>query len=174
MLSPALLLFALAAPAAPVVPSAHSPEVTTRLGYLVGDWAIQGVPVKSFRQKCSWYSGASFVLCTFQDQRDGTVGQTIFGYSEIQRRFTYYRLDSRGRSVHQLGYPTGTYGIVFTDERLEPEGQARVQTTLNLVDEGLHYTQYKSVEGREWQRTGDFLYVPAAQAKSRKKKVRRR
>src|SRR3954468_20261794 len=135
MLSPALLLLGLAAAPTPAVPSVHSADVTGRLGYLVGDWTIQGLSSRTFRQKCAWYGGRSFVLCTSQDLRDQTTGQTVFGYSELQRRFTYYRFDSRGRSVHQLGFPFGTYGIVFTDERLEPEGPARVQTTFNLEDE---------------------------------------
>jgi hypothetical protein len=59
---------------------------------------------------------------------------------------------------------------VFTDERLEPEGPVRMQTTFNLEDEGLHYTQYKSVQGRNWQRSADFLYVPAVQRRSRSKR----
>ncbi len=166
MLSPALLFLGLAAAPPSATPRAHAPNVDARLNYLTGDWIIQGLSNKVFRQKCAWSSGRAFVVCTFQDQRDGTAGQTIFGYSEIQRRFTYYRFDSRGRSVYQLGFPSGTYGIVYADERLEPDGTARVQTTFNLEDEGLHYTQYRSLEGRAWQRTADFLYVPAVQKRS--------
>ena len=59
---------------------------------------------------------------------------------------------------------------MFTDERQEPDGMARVQTTFNLEDEGLHYTQYRSLEGRNWQRTADFLYVPAVQRRPVKKR----
>ncbi len=172
MLSPVLLLLGLAAAPAPAAPRIHSPGVEARLGYMVGDWMIQGLSSKTFRQKCAWYSGRSFVVCTFRDQRDGTMGETVFGYAELQKRFTYYRFDSAGRSVFQLGFPYGTYGIVFTDERLEPGSSARVQTTINLEDEGLHYTQYKSVEGRNWQRTADFLYMPAVQRRSGKKRSR--
>ena len=165
MLSPIfLLLGAVAAPAAAKpVAAAHSASVDARLNYLVGDWAIQGLSNRVFRQKCAWSSGRAFVICTFQDGRDGSVGQTIFGYSVLLRRFTYYRYDSRGRGLYQLGFPSGTYGIVFADERQEADGMARVQTTFNLEDEGLHYTQYRSLEGRVWQRTADFLYVPAVQ-----------
>jgi len=166
MLSPVFLLFGAAAAAPSATPPraiAHSAAVDARLNYLVGDWVIQGLSSKIFRQKCAWYSGRSFVICTFQDGRDGTVGQTIFGYSQLLRRFTYYRYDSRGRSLHQLGFPSGTYGIVFADERQDADGMARVQTTFNLEDEGLRYTQYRSLEGRVWQRTADFLYVPAVQ-----------
>jgi len=174
MLSPVLLLFGLAgAPAATApVAAAHGSSIDTRLNYLVGDWVIRGFSSTVFHQKCSWFSGRAFVLCTFQDGRDSTVGQTIFGYSEARKRFTYYRYDSRGRGLYQLGFPYGTYGIVFTDERQEPEGIVRVQTTFNLEDEGLRYTQYRSVEGRNWERTADFQYVPAAQQPPLKKRRR--
>jgi len=168
MLSPAAVLFASAAEIPATVPRTHTPAVEARLGRLVGDWTIQGLPSNTFRQKCAWYGGSAFVVCNFQDQRDRSTGQVVFGYSELQKRFTYYRFDSRGRGVYQLGFPTGTYGIVFTDERLESDGWARVQTTLNLEDEGLHYTQYRSLEGRTWQRIADFLYVPAAEKRSAK------
>lgn len=171
MLPTALLLIAfIAARPAVAVPDAHAPDVEARLGYLIGDWTIQGLSNRVFRQKCAWYTGRAFVVCTFQDQRDGTVGQTLFGYSELQKRFTYFRFDSRGRSVYQLGFPSGAYGIVFVDERQEPDGAARVQTTINLEDEGLHYTQYRSLEGRGWQRTADFLYVPAIQRRPARKR----
>ena len=172
MLSSVLLMFGLAgvtAAAAPVA-SAHSAVVDARLNYLVGDWIIQGLSSRVFRQRCAWSSGRAFVLCTFQDGRDGSAGQTIFGYSQLQRRFTYYRYDSRGRSLYQLGFPSGTYGIVFTDERQDADGMARVQTTFNLEDEGLHYTQYRSLEGRNWQRTADFLYIPAVQRRAARKR----
>ena len=172
MLSPALLILALAPTAAPASPAAHASNVDTRLGYLIGDWAIQGLPIKTFRQKCAWSSGRAFVICTFQDQRNRTTGETIFGYSEFQRRFTWYYWDSRGRSVYQLGFPAGGFGIVFTDERIEPEGSARTQTTINLEDEGLRHTQYKSVQGAAWQRTADFFYVPAVQKRPAKKRRR--
>ena len=172
MLSPALLFVGLAVAPASAAPRVHSPDVEARLGYLVGDWIIQGLSSKAFRQKCTWYSGRSFVVCTFQDNRDGTVGQTVFGYSELERRFIYHRFDSRGRSVYQQGFPSGNYGIVFTDERLEPDGSARIQTTINLEDEGLHYTQYRSVQGRGWQRFADFLYVPTVQTRPKRKRSR--
>jgi len=173
MFSSALLLFGLASAGgatAPIV-AVHAASIDTRLNYLVGDWAIQGVSSRIFHQKCSWYSGRAFVLCSFEDGRDSTVGQTIFGYSEQRKRFTYYRYDSRGRSLYQLGFPYGTYGLVFTDERQEPDGLSRFQTTFNLEDEGLRYTQYRSVEGRDWQRTTDFRYVPLiAQRPPRKRR----
>ncbi len=171
MSSPVLILLAAAAAApAPSTTRVHSPSVDTRLGYLVGDWTIQGLTSRVYRQRCNWYSGRSFVLCTFEDRRDGTVGQAVFGYSKFQQRFTYARFDSTGRSIYQLGFPSGRYGIVFTDERPEPEGVTRLQVTFNLEDDGLRYTQYKSVAGGFWQRTADFLYVPATQ----RRPVRRR
>lgn len=172
MLSPALLLLGLAGAPAASAPNvaAHGAAIDTRLNYLVGDWGIQGVSSQVFHQKCSWSSGRAFVVCSFEDGRDSTVGQTIFGYSEQRKRFTYYRYDSRGRSLYQLGFPYATYGIVFTDERQEPDGWARVQTTFNLEDEGLHYLQYRSVEGRNWQRTADFQYVPLVQQRPARKR----
>jgi len=171
MLSPVLLLLVLAnlPPATPEA-SAHASSVDARLNYFVGEWTIPGLSTGTFNQKCAWYSGRSFVVCNFQDGRDSTVGQTIFGYSESQRRFTYYRYDSRGRGLYQLGFPYGTYGIVFTDERKEPEGLVRVQTTFNLEDEGLRYTQYRSLEGRSWQRVADFRYVPVVQKRPARKR----
>jgi len=172
MSSSVFLLVGVLAALARVAQQIHSPDVETRLNYLIDDWMIQGLSSKTFRQKCAWYNGRSFVRCTFQDQRDGTIGETIFGYSEAQKRYTYYRFDSKGRSLHNLGFPSGRYGMVFTDERLEPEGLARVQTTVNLEDEGLRYTQYKSVQGRVWQRTADFLYVPAVQRRPVRKRRR--
>jgi len=170
MLSPVLLLIELASAPAAGPAAAHAPSVDTRLNYFVGEWTIPGLSSGTFYQKCAWYSGRSFVLCSFQDGRDSTVGQTIFGYSESQGRFTYYRYDSRGRGLYQLGFPNGTYGIVFTDERREPEGLVRVQTTFNLEDEGLRYTQYRSLEGRSWQRVADFQYVPVVQKRPARKR----
>jgi hypothetical protein len=163
MIPAAVILLGFAAAPVPTAPRVHKPDIEARLGYLVGDWIVQGLSSKAFRQKCVWYGARSFVVCTFQDRRDGTVGETVFGYSEFRKRFTYYRFDSKGLGVYQQGVPSGVYGIVFTDERLEPDGSARVQTTINLEDEGLHYTQYRSLEGRAWQRTADFLYVPAVE-----------
>jgi hypothetical protein len=170
MLSPAALLLALAPIAAPAPAAAHATDVDTRLGYLVGDWTIQGLSLKTFRRKCAWSGRRAFVICSFQDQRNGTVGEAIFGYSEAQRRFNLYQWDSGGRGVYQLGFPSGRFGIVFTDERVESDGSARIQATLNLEDEGLRYTQYRSVEGRPWQRTADFYYVPAVQKRSSRKR----
>lgn len=160
MAFPFLLMIGLATAAPAPAPAVHSSEVQTRLGYLIGDWTIEGQSARVFRQKCTWYSSRSFVLCTFDDKRDRSTGQTVFGYSKVQRRYVNQRFDSNGGSHYQLGFPWGTYGLVFTDERFEGGGLARVQTALNLEDEGLRYTQYRSIEGRAWQRTADFRYVP--------------
>ncbi len=177
MAFPFILMLGLAATAQAPARSIHPADVQTRLGYLVGDWTIEGQSVRVFRQKCSWYGPRAFVLCTFEDKRDGSTGQTVFGYSPVQRRYVNHRFDSKGGSQFQLGFPSGTYGIVFTDERPETDGLVRVQTTLNLQDDGLRYTQYKSVEGRAWVRTADVQYVPAGRTqtvKKRSRKTRRR
>jgi hypothetical protein len=172
MVLSAVLMAAVVAVAQSPAPVLHSPDVQARLGYLVGDWTIEGLSGKVFRQKCSWYTSRSLVVCTFEDRRDGSTGQSVFGYSELQGRYINQRFDSKGGSQHQLGYASGLYGIVFTDERLESDGTARVQTTLNLEHEGLRYTQYRSVEGRLWQRTADFRYVPVSQPRSARRRGR--
>ena len=169
-----VLLLGLAATAQAPAATIHSADVQTRLGYLVGDWTIEGQSARVFRQKCSWYSSRSFVLCTFEDKRDGSTGQTVFGYSKIERRYVNLRFDSKGGSQFQLGFPSGTYGIVFTDERPEAEGVARVQTTLNLEHDGLRYTQYRSIEGGSWQRTADVRYVPVGRTQTPKKRAQTR
>lgn len=177
MAFPIFMMLGLATTAQAPAPVTHSADVQTRLGYLVGDWTIEGQSVRVFRQKCSWYGSRSFVLCTFEDKRDGSTGQTVFGYSMVERRYVNHRFDSKGGSQFQLGFPSGTYGIVFTSERPEANGLTRVQTTLNLQDDGLRYTQYKSVEGREWVRTADVQYVHAGRTrtpKQRSRKLRRR
>jgi hypothetical protein len=170
MFSPAAILLGFGAAPVTTAPPIHSPAIEARLGYLVGDWIIQGLSSATFRQKCAWYSARSFVVCTSKDQRDGILGETIFGYSELGKRFTYYHFDSKGRSVYQQGVPSGIYGIVFTDERIERDVSVRTQTTINLEDEGLRYTQYRSVQGRAWQRAADFLYVPAVEDQPVRKK----
>jgi hypothetical protein len=173
MAFPFFLMWGLATTAQPPAPTIHSAEVQTRLGYLIGDWTIEGQSIRVFRQKCSWYGSRSFVLCTFEDRRDGSTGHTVFGYSKIQRRYVNHRFDSNGVSQYQLGFPSGTYGIVFTDERPDTDGVARFQTSLNLQDEGLRYTQYKSVEGRAWMRTADIQYVPVGRTQTSKKRSRK-
>jgi hypothetical protein len=151
---------AAAAPAAGV----HPAEVEERLGRLVGDWAIQGLARTDFRQKCAWYGARAFVLCTFEDKRSGTTGQAAFGYSPVDKRFTYSLMDSTGRSLRQLGFPHGAYGLVFTDERLDAKGPTRVQTTFVVEDDGLRFTDYRSVAGGTWQQAENFVLVPVRQA----------
>ena len=152
-MSPFLLAFiaaaALAAP--PIASRVHAPEVEERLGRLVGDWVIQGLPRTQFRQKCSWFSAKAFVLCSFDDRRRGITGQAAFGYSALDRRFTYSMLNSTGRSVRQLGFPSGAYGLVFLDERIEPRGPARIQTSMLVEDDGLRFIEYRSIAGGNWQ-----------------------
>ncbi len=75
-----ILMFGLAAVVPAPATAVHSVDVQMRLGYLIGDWTIEGQSVRVFRQKCSWYSSRSFVLCTFEDKRDGSTGQTVVGY----------------------------------------------------------------------------------------------
>ena len=173
MAFPFALMIGLAIVAPAPAPAVHSSDVQTRLGYLIGDWTIEGQSARVFRQKCAWHSSRSFVICTFEDKRDGSTGQTVFGYSKVQRRYVNLRFDSTGGSHYQFGFPSGAYGIVFTDERSEGAGLARVQTTLNLEHEGLRYTQYRSVEGRAWQRTADFRYVPVGRTQTPKKRSNR-
>jgi hypothetical protein len=166
-----LALLAAAAPAA-AAPGVHPAEVEERLARLVGDWTIQGLTRTSFRQQCAWYGGRAFVLCTFEDKRNGTTGQAAFGYSQLEKRFTYSLIDSTGRSLRQLGFAHGAYGLVFTDERLEAKGPTRVQTTFLVEEDGVRFTEYRSTAGGTWQQAQNFVYVPLRQTPAARRRRR--
>lgn len=143
-----------------------------RLGRLVGDWTIQGLAKTQFRQKCSWFGAKSFVLCSFDDRLRGITGQAAFGYSTLDRRFTYSMLDSTGRSVRQLGFPSGEYGLVFLDERPDPRGPARIQTSMLVEDDGLRFSEIRSIAGGNWQKGEDYVLVPVRQKRAAKRRRR--
>jgi hypothetical protein len=111
-------------------------------------------------------------LCSFTDKRSGITGQSAFGYSALDRRFTYFLLESSGRSLRQFGFPSGEYGLVFIDERLEDRGPARTQTSILIEDDGLRWTEYRSIAGRDWQRSADYMLVPVIQKPAAKRRPR--
>ena len=169
-----LLFLALLAPAAVAAPpagaSVHPPAVEEKLAPLVGDWTIQGLAKTQFRQKCSWFGTRALVLCSFDDRRSGIKGQLAFGYSALEKRFTYTLLDSTGRHLHQLGFPYGKYALVFIGERLDPLGPARFQTSFLVGDDGLVFTEFRSVAAGDWQKVQSYVLVPVNQSPAAKRR----
>jgi hypothetical protein len=154
------LLLVAAAQAAPAPAQAtHTPDVEARLAAIVGDWTIPGQET-SYRETCTWYGERAFVVCASTDAADGTMSQSILGYSKARGRFTYQNYAGSGTSRHELGFPHGARGIVYTDERLSDGRPARISTFVEPQPDGrLRFRQDKSVEGGPWQNAVDFYYV---------------
>ena len=153
-------LVSIAALPAAAAAQTHPPDIEARLAAGVGDWTIPGQE-KTYRETCVWYGARAFVACEFEDKSDGTIGRSILGYSKAKGRFTYQNYTGAGTSRHELGFPHGPSGIVYTDEREGTDGLARVSTFLEPQADGrLRFRQEKSVKGGPWVQTVDFFYVP--------------
>lgn len=155
-LSAALLAFT----AAPVVAQTHPPDIEARLATIIGDWTIAGQE-KTYRETCEWFGPRAFVVCNSQDTSDGSVSRSILGYSKARGRFTYHNYSASGSSRSEFGFPHGTSGVVYTDERDSAGGLARVTTWVEPQADGrLGFRQARSVKGGPWAETANFFYVP--------------
>ena len=153
--------FAIALAAFPGAAAAqtHPPDVEARLATVVGDWTIPGQE-NSYRETCEWYGKRAFVVCASSDTSDGSMSQSILGYSKAKQRFTYQNYSASGTNRHELGFPHGERGIVYTDERDTSDGLARVTTFVEPQPDGrLRFRQQRSVKGGPWAETADFYYV---------------
>ena len=150
-----VLAMGLQAPAATV----HPPEVEARLGAIVGDWTIAGQEA-TYREICEWYRNRSFVVCTSTDSSDGSMSQSILGFSAAEARFTYHNFASGGTSNTRVGYPHGENGLVFTLERRTASGVVRATTFLTPQPDGrFHFREERSVNGGPWSEAADLYYV---------------
>lgn len=144
----------------PACAGVHDPDVELRLSKIVGDWTIAGQEA-TYRETCVWYGDRAFVVCDSKDESDGAHGVSVLGYSAASGRFTYYRYSGAGATRAESGFPHGTSGITYTDERSVREGIARTQTTLTPEPDGrLHFRLERSVNGGPWETGADFHYVP--------------
>ncbi len=154
------LSFALAALPSAAAAQTHPPDIQARLATIIGDWTIPGQE-NSYRETCVWYGKRAFVACTSTDSSDGSMSQSILGYSKAKGRFTYHNYSGSGSSRSELGFPHGTSGIVYTDERDSSDGLARISTFLEPQGDGrLKFRQERSVKGGPWVQTVEFFYVP--------------
>jgi hypothetical protein len=137
----------------------HPPEVEARLGTIVGDWTIAGQEA-TVRETCEWYRNRSFVVCTSTDSSDGSMSQSILGYSAAEGRFTYHNFGSGGTSNSRVGYPHGENGLVYTLERRTSAGVVRTTTFLTPQSDGrFHFREERSVNGGPWSESANFYYV---------------
>lgn len=161
----ALIVTLLAASAPAGDSSVHPPEVEARLAPLVADWTIAGEE-STYRENCEWYRNRSFVVCTSSDSGDGSMSQSILGYSAIESRFTYHNFGSGGTSNSRWGYPLGDRGLVYTLERKNSAGHVRVTTYVMPQDDGrIHFREERSTNGGPWTETANFYYVKRVAAK---------
>lgn len=138
----------------------HAPDIEARLAPIIGDWTIPGQE-KTYRETCAWYGQRAFVVCTSTDSSDGSMSHSILGFSKAKGRFTYHNYSGSGSSRSELGFPHGTKGIVYTDERETGDGLARVSTFLEPQADGrLKFRQERSVKGGPWKESANFFYVP--------------
>jgi hypothetical protein len=161
-LVPMAIAFSLAFVSLPSAAAAqtHPPDIEARLAKVVGDWTIPGQE-NSYRETCAWYGKRAFVVCTSTDTSDGSMSQSILGFSKAKGRFTYHNYSGSGSSRSELGFPHGTSGIVYTDERDSADGLARVTTWVEPQTDGrLRFRQARSVKGGPWVQTVEFFYVP--------------
>lgn len=158
-----MLAMGLQAPAATV----HPPEVEARLAPIVGDWTVEGQEA-TFRETCIWYRRRSFVVCTSTDSSDGSMSQSILGYSAAEGRFTYHNIESGGTSTSRHGYPHGENGLVYTLERWIAAGVVRATTYLTPQPDGrFHFREERSVNGGPWNEAASFHYVRRNAARAR-------
>jgi len=158
---------ALAIALQPPAASVHPPEVEARLAAIVGDWTIAGQEA-NFRETCDWFRGRSFVICVSSDSSDGSMSQSILGYSATEGRFTYYNFASGGSSNARVGYPHGENGIAYTLERRTAAGVVRATTVLTPQPDGrFHFREERSVNGGPWTEAASFYYVRRGAALAR-------
>ena len=154
-----LALVMLAAAQAAPVTSVHPPEIEARLAKVVGDWTVAGQEA-TYRETCEWYGPRAFIVCNTTDTSDGSMSRSILGYSKDKQRFTYHNYSASGSSRSELGFPHGTNGIVYTDERPSKDGLARVTTWVEPQADGrVRFRQARSVNGGAWEEVADFHYV---------------
>jgi hypothetical protein len=158
-----VLAMGLQAPAA----SVHPPEVEARLAVIVGDWTVAGQEA-TYREICEWYRNRSFVVCTSTDSSDGSMSQSILGFSAAEARFTYHNFASGGTSNSRVGYPHGENGLVYTLERRTAAGVVRATTYLMPQPDGrIHFREDRSVNGGPWNEAANFYSVRRNAAQAR-------
>jgi len=160
-------LASLAAVTQAASPGVHPAEIEARLAPLVGDWTIAGQEA-TYRETCEWYRNRSFVVCTSIDTSDGSMSQSVLGYSAAETRFTYYNYESGGTSNSRFGYPLGENGLVYTLERRSSAGYTRTATFITPQADGrLQFREERSVNGGPWNETANFYYVRRNSGRSR-------
>ena len=153
------IAFGLAAALAPAA-TVHPGDVEARLSTLIGDWTEAGKET-SYRDRCIWYDGRAFVVCSLTESVTGLRVEAIVGYSSEDRRFTYQSYDNKGGSHVQYGYPLGERGLVCTDERKINGQDVRLTTSMIPQSDGrLRMFQERSVMGGRWESVGEVYYVP--------------
>ncbi len=143
--------------------SVHPPAIEAHLAPLIGDWTRAGKEA-TYRDNCVWYDRHAFVVCSLTDSSSGLRVEAIVGYSKDDQRFTYESYANDGTSHVQFGYPVGTNGIVFTDER--KVGGKAVRLTTSMLPQGdgrLRLVQDQSVMGGAWERGGEVYYLKRKQ-----------
>ena len=139
--------------------AAHAPAVEAHLAPLVGNWTRAGMEA-SYRDRCVWYSRRAFVVCSLTDDRSGGRVEAIIGYSKEDMRYTYQNYANNGTSHVQYGFPLGSNGLVFTDERSVEGKVARLTTSMIPQPDGrLRLVQERSVMGQPWQQVAEVFYI---------------
>lgn len=158
LISSAAFLAAMAAP--PLLERVHPPAIEAYLASLVGDWTREGKQA-TYRDHCVWYDRRAFVVCSLTDSGSGARVEAVVGYSKEEARFTYQSFNNGGSSETQYGYPLGTNGMVFVDERTINGKATRLSTAIAPQRDGsLRMTQDRSVLGGPWQQVGEVYYLP--------------
>jgi hypothetical protein len=158
LISSAAALAAMAAP--PALERVHPPAVEAHLAPLVGDWTREGKEA-TYRDHCVWYDRRAYVVCSLTDTSSGLRLEAILGYSKEEARFTYQSYSNGGSSETQNGYPLGSDGMVFTDERTIDGKATRLTTSIAPQSDGrIRMSQDRSISGGAWQQVGEVYYIP--------------
>ncbi len=124
-----------------------------RLEFFVGTWTLDSLePGTTYREACEWFAGSFHVVCRSERRSPtGTSrGLSILGYAPEEQAYTYYGIDSSGRTEPLRGrYEGGRW--VFTGETRSGDRVTRSRATIEPTPDGFRFTAEEATDGAPWQ-----------------------
>jgi hypothetical protein len=131
-----------------------------RLEMFIGRWTLLGDEERVL-ETCRWYADKrSFVVCESEAKTaDGVLrAVSVLGYDDVAARYTYHHYNDRGRSRSQQGWWADDGTLRFAGERVLRGKPVREQVTIRRHERGFTLVEQRSVEGGDWQTTGEAEY----------------
>ena len=136
-----------------------------RLSMVVGDWTIAGRE-ETFREVCEWFHNKSHVVCNSENRgpKGTRKGVSVFSYSDVDGRYSYFHYGSSGVAVAQDIFFQGDT-MISTVEHRRGRDIVREQVWLTPQADGtVEFREEVSTNGGPWEKTTLVRYVPNPKA----------